>query len=772
MRSARWVQSFVVLSFLVIYFASGFSALLYQVIWQRILAIFSGADVFAATTIVASFMAGLGTGSLYGGFRADRLTLRGQIALFAIAECLTGVAGLLSKWWIYDVLYTRFGFLAASPLLLAVVLFTSLLVPTFLMGTTLPLLAKALTPAVASAGRRIGSIYAFNTLGAACGAFVTGWLLMGRWSFPDILRFGAFMNFAVAAWAIVLGFVWQSQSARVFKEDQEREPDAPPPIISFPAWMLVYALSGFLALSLEVLWFRLLGVMLKSNSLTFPHLLGIYLASLAAGILIGVQLVKFGKQPAKTFLMLQSGITIYAGLSLAVLIFGVQHWPSLDWLRKYFDAYAPLESSTVRAAAENLILGGQSLVAAIRGPHPNFLSLYVLLPVSLVVPPTLLMGMSFPFLQRAVQNSRAWIGRRVGWLQAANIFGATLGAICVGGLFLHRLGTTGTLRLLIALGGTFLILRFRGRWIRAGLAAASVFVVVWSIPSRNVLWGSLHGAPAENVVSAEDASGLSVLKNERADFLATTMVYTNGLGQSWIPYTHVGNVHSLLGILPIMLHDDPKEIAVVGLGSGDTLYNLGGRQETQEIVCIEIVAAEIEALRLLHNRRPYPGLENLFNDPRIRYVFRDGRTYIGSSSKKYDIIEADALRPTSAFAGNLYSYEYFELLRNRLKPGGLVVTWAPTPRIMRTFLKVFPHVLDFDSVLIGSSEPISIDRDRIRMRLEHPFTQTYYRKIDLDVTELAMPFFERPMDRVRVDHASYNLTDLNHDLFPKDEYAR
>src|SRR5262245_60753077 len=174
MRSRLRLESLLVPSFLLIYFASGFSALLYQVIWQRMLAIFSGADVFAATTIVSSFMAGLGTGGVCGGILADRLSLRRQIAFFALAECLTGILGLLSKWWYYDLLYTRFGYLAISPFLLAAVLFVTLLVPTFLMGLTLPLLSKALTPAVNLAGRRIGFVYAMNTMGAACGAFVTG----------------------------------------------------------------------------------------------------------------------------------------------------------------------------------------------------------------------------------------------------------------------------------------------------------------------------------------------------------------------------------------------------------------------------------------------------------------------------------------------------------------------------------------------------------------------------------------------------------------------
>jgi hypothetical protein len=545
-------------------------------------------------------------------------------------------------------------------------------------------------------------------------------------------------------------------------------------------WVLIYSLSGFLALSLEILWFRLLGIMLKSNSLTFPHLLAVYLGSLALGMIAGSQFVRFGKRPAQTFLTLQSAVTIYAGLSVAVLVFGLNRWESLSWLRNYFGGYEPFDLAAARAAVENLISGAVSVLSMIRGPHPNFLSLYVLVPVALIAPPTFIMGMSFPFLQRVVQNNRSWVGRKVGWLQAGNIFGATAGAVLVGTSFLEWLGTTGTLRLLIVLGGTFIILRRIGvsqfgvkvRRTPYWGALAIVPLVIWSVPSRNVLWGALHGSATELVITAEDGSGLSLLKNERPEFHSATYVYTNGLGQSWLPYSHLSDIHSVLGILPIMLHKKPEEIAVIGLGSGDTLFSLGGREETKEITCIEIVRAELQSLRLLQLRSPYSGLESLLGDARIRYVFGDGRTYIGSNSKKYDVIEADALRPTSAFAGNLYSFEYFQLLKNRLKPGGLAVTWSPTERVTKTFLKVFPHVLISYPILIGAAEPIEFDRDAIRLRMDSPFTQAYYAKAGIDVKKIATPYFEQTIEGITPGRSGDEIVDFNSDLFPRDEYAR
>jgi spermidine synthase len=211
---------------------------------------------------------------------------------------------------------------------------------------------------------------------------------------------------------------------------------------------------------------------------------------------------------------------------------------------------------------------------------------------------------------------------------------------------------------------------------------------------------------------------------------------------------------------------------VIGLGSGDTPFSLGGREETTSVTCIEIVKPQEATLRLLQDRRPYGGLESLLNDSRFQFVFTDGRSYIGSRTKTYDVIEADALRPNSAFAGNLYSYEYFLLLKSRLKPGGLAVTWAPTIRVIETFLRVFPHAYTFDGVLIGSADPIPYDPEVIRRRLEHPFTRAYYAKAGIDAKALVLPLLSRRLKDVEINRSHFAMYDINTDLHPKDEYSR
>jgi spermidine synthase len=768
-----FADSAIVFSFLAVYFLSGFAALLYQVVWQRILAIFSGADLFATTTVVASFMAGLGLGSIVAGAIADRVSLRWQVGLFVAAETLTGVFGWFSTWWYYDILYKQFGEIANSPVLLVVILFGSLLVPTFMMGMTLPLLAKAITPAVELAGRRIGSLYAWNTLGAAAGALATAWAILGRYDFQQIARIGAVINFAAA---VVAGVVALSLSrpdtasgpqVSVSRQIPVRAPSG----FSFATWILVYALSGFVALSLEILWFRILGVMLKSNALTFPHLLGIFLLSLAGGIFAGSLVVKFVKRPAALFLSMQAGIVLYAGASIVMLIWGLEHVSWLEWLRTHLAGY---DIVPVTNAPTGILAW-----ITTPGPHRTLLKLYILLPLALIAPPVLMMGMSFPLLQRVVHDSHEFLARRVGWLQGSNILGATIGSVLTGGVFLEVFGTPWTLRLLIAVGGTFLFLAIRVLLktpvtTRAGyIAAAAVLVVLMgAVPRSSQLWATLHGSPEQHVIVSEEGSGLFVLKNADPAFSQTTWVYNNGLGQSWIPYHHVSVIHSRLGILGTLMHPAPEEIVVIGLGSGDTAYSLGGRAETKEITCVEILQSQLGGLRTLHERRPYEGLAFLLGDSRMKYVYGDGRHFLASSSKKYDIIEADALRATSAFAGNLYSLEYFELLKSRLKPGGLALNWAPTHRTLMTFAKVFPHVYNFDSVMVGSNEPIEFDEATIRARLEHPFTKAHYAKAGLKLEEIILPFFARKIEEFRIDPMQFFISDWNTDLFPKDEYSR
>jgi hypothetical protein len=532
------------------------------------------------------------------------------------------------------------------------------------------------------------------------------------------------------------------------------EPDARLP---FPGWIVIYAISGFIALSLEIVWFRLLGVMAKSTAFTFGTLLAIYLTGIAGGAWLGSIFAPRLRRPTFTLLALLSAIGLLGGVLVALLVIGTDRFVLLQ---QYFGSYEPL---VVRAEIDKL-RSGQLPV--------GFLLLYFALPAALLIPPTFLMGFSFPVLQRIVQTDVAHLGRRLGTLMLANIVGSVLGTILTGVVALDVLGTAGTLKALAMASTLFAfvtlgsIARGRARFV-AMATAAVVFALAWrALPDATALWARLHGAAAERIIAGEDATGLSVLRLEPGALQSRTTVFVNGVGQSTIPY---GDIHTALGMLPAFLHPSPRNVAIIGLGSGDTVFGAAGRPEIERITCVEIIAPQIAGLRLLQGQQPYGGLERLLGDPRIQHITGDGRIFLMHSPAVFDIIEADALRPTSAYSGNLYSEEYFTLVRSRLRPGGLAATWLPTPRVHNAFVRVFPYVVSAAGVLVGSSEPISLDRDAIGRRIADPRVREHYERAGINVQELMAQYLATPA-RYMPDFDRRTLSDVNSDLFPRDEY--
>ena len=186
---------------------------------------------------------------------------------------------------------------------------------------------------------------------------------------------------------------------------------------------------------------------------------------------------------------------------------------------------------------------------------------------------------------------------------------------------------------------------------------------------------------------------------------------------------------------------------MIGLGSGDTVYALAGRRELTRITCLEIIRPQLDTLRDWERRTRNPGLRALLSDARIEHVTGDGRTYIMRSGRQFDIIEADALRPTSAFSGNVYSSGYFTLVRSRLAPGGIAVTWVPTGRVLDTFTAVFPHVLSFGDIALGSDTPIQFDAKEIAQRLQDPAVRSHYLRAGIDIDALIAPYLAAPGPR-------------------------
>src|ERR1700736_1242359 len=454
----------------IVFFVSGFAALLYQVIWQRLLVFFSGADVYSVTLIVTTFMAGLGLGNLVGGYVADLLSRRTNLVMFIAAEVAILIFGILSKGFFYDFLYTQHVELGQSNWLLWIVLFCSLLWPTFFMGVSLPLLAKALTRDVWEAAPTIGRLYGINTLGAAIGALVTTWVLLPQLGLEKTLKVGATLNFACACALVlfVISMREQPEASPVATEPRQLEQNPSPPQtaesagFTFGTWLLLYILSGFIALSLEILWLKLLTVMLKCSAFAFGTMLTIYLGGLGLGAIAGTKFVQTSRRPVSVFLALQTLVAVLAGIGTVLL---VSHTAEslIPNLSTYFGVRDPLNVSL----ALNGILTwwqNQAVPPETLTETGRLVLFLVVVPLVLILPATTLMGLSFPYLQKAVQHDIDKIGRRVGALQVANILGCMAGASLTGFTFLNEFGTAGTVKIVIGLASIFAAL-----WLRIAL---------------------------------------------------------------------------------------------------------------------------------------------------------------------------------------------------------------------------------------------------------------------------------------------------------------
>lgn len=721
-----------------VFFVSGASALIYQTAWQRLLGLFGGSDTVAATIVVGAFLLGLGLGSLWGASVADRLSRRAAIRAFAWCEVGIAAFAALSPTLFYDLLFGELIALAGRTDAVTAVSFLALLPPTLLMGLSLPLLARAVAADADGIASEVGLLYGVNTLGAAVGTFLAGWVILGTIGYAATVYLGAALNLLVALGA------WQAQRGVA-----DRPPARPQAIGRDAAagaeargrlrlWCGLVFLSGFLIIALEILWFRLLGVMMQGNAYAFSLILAVFLLGDALGIVAGAALVRHVRDLRRTFLLLQGGMALYALAS--VLALHGAHGMAEGFIT---------EGSTGRYATLPALFGLAGLTAFV------------------VLPPAFLLGMSFPIAQGAVQDDPALVGRRVGIVQLANILGNAAGALVAGLVLLHWLGTAGTLRL-VGIAGALLLVPALWEW-QAGsrrwaeaLTAAAILAGLLALPANERLWSRLHGAAdAETTFVAEDRTGVALFR-PHGDAWG---LYISGHHQSQTPF---GPYQIGLGVLGVAVHPNPKSVLIIGQGTGGTPFGAGAHPTTEHIRVIEIVGPVFDVTRRLGEWSNDPGLTRYFADPRYQRTVGDGRHALFIEDRTYDVIEADAIYPHGSRAGLLYSVEHFRQILSRLNPGGICVQWQPTPNTGRTFRAVFPYVIELSrGMLLGSNAPIPFDAAAVAAKIRGPM-RTYLEQGGVDpeapIADIGEPVrFQLPdEDRPRAR--------LNTDLFPRDEY--
>lgn len=724
---------------------SGFSALVYQVSWQRMIGLFSGSDSVSSAIVVGSFLLGIGAGSLLGGWIADRLANRTAFIIFGFLEFGTAWFALSSKTIYYDVMFEKLIPLSSDYAVIFILVFASLLIPTTLMGMSLPLLSKATTSDITLAPGRIGALYGINTFGAGVGALVAGLYLIGTYGYVDTIKLAAALNIFAGITAFLL------VAARLVSADGGLHAPTVPLAGAEPGktpwlvwrWCFLALASGFISISLEMIWFRCLGLLTHSSPYSFSLALGVFLLGDAAGIILGAKISDRIKDPGRLFVLMQGAVAIYALAALWVVYMAYGDESYFGYL---------YSKTHLRLVAENLSVIG-------------------LLTFFTIFPSAVIMGMSFPVIHKAVQNDRAAVGRRVGLIQVFNIFGNTAGSI-VTGLFIFRVwGTSTAAKITAALACvlllTLILWRKKGGdsrpHIRVTSALAAVtLALVFLFPSSADIWSRFVAGGDAQCSVAEDHTGVTAICRERTHFT----LYNNGKDQGYLPFS---NNHIFNSVFGPIVHPNPEKALIIGVGGGGQAYTLGLNPATQKIRAVEIVRPVYDVLHGFVASGGRMGVDRLLADKRYNFGAGDGRRELFLTSEKYDIIQPDAITAVEAQSGLLYSVEFFTQVRETLDDDGLALQWVPTERAATTFLSVFPYVVRVNSLMIGSKMPIPFSMPDILARIDQPQTRDYLKAGHVDVAVLVETLKSASVKFFTPDSKPI-ISSVNTDLFPKDEF--
>jgi len=682
--------------FYLLFFLSGLCALIYEIAWTRRLTLIFGNTVYSISTVLVAFMGGLALGSrLFGGFIDRR---NDPIRVYAFLEIGIGVSALLLPFAlsalnpVYRVLYNETG---ASNYLMSLVRFLMsagiLIVPTTMMGATLPVLSKFVVRSSDRTGANIGSLYAINTLGAVAGCFLAGFVLLGWIGMTKSEYLAASINIFVGIVAFGMYMTLRDvrpAAEKAAEEGTDSEAHGYSPII-MRSILLVFCLSGMAALAYEVLWSRILVFLLGSSIYSFSMILAVYLLGLTTGSLVFARFVDGLKKPLQVFgwLEILIGIAALTGLVL------FQRLPFMPYM-----------------------LG----VSAGTYLTTNFINT-----IAIVLPPTLLMGAIFPLAVKIYARSLGAIGKQTGTLYAVNTVGAILGSFVAGFVLIPLAGSKNSLLLLVlvsmACGLWLLLLSMKEEgasnynWLAAGL-----FVLpLAGMPFGNELMEELSvkmledrsGLEWEVVAFDEDATAAVAVAEDRT---GTRLLTVNGISMT---YMHAET--QLMAHLPLALVQEPKNLLVVCFGMGTTFVS--GRKAGMDVDFVELCPYVVKAFGYYHEDT------SRLNEPGVGKIIADGRNYLLLSDKTYDAITIDPPPPPySAGTVNLYTKEFYELCKQRLKPGGVTSQWIPMysttedqyKMLLRTFMEVFPHTSVWSPIngmgtyLVGTPERLQLDRDR------------------------------------------------------------
>lgn len=675
----------------ILFLLSGAAGLIYEIVWERLLEIYFGVTLTAITLIVSAYLAGLGLGSLFGGKVASKV--QRVVLVYGLAEIAIAVFGLFSPAIINWIGQRTAG---SSYPLVFLLSFVMLLIPTVLMGMTLPLLTQSLVNRVENSGQVVGWLYGINTLGAALGALLGGYVFIGWLGFDGATRIAVLLNLIAGVGAIVfLGRLNQRSEA---KKDQQPIGRS---ILSFRAIAIAAFLVGFIDLGFEILWFRVLGILNKTTVYNFPSVLFVFLTGLAIGGYILGRKADASTDRVKLFWKLQIGIGIVASLTF-ILFWGMLHLDALQpWIHNWF--VNPQHPSPPFAETENgLVFSRRLLIANL---FEYFLPIFIL-----VMPASILMGGGLPILDRIAITTASISGQRVGEIHLANILGSVSGTLVVNFFFLPWFGTETTLKLLALLGLTFVFLA-PATWKNSGMERfrlpAILIVTLLILPGRGQLYTKFYETATGIRVLVRESSENVLILGYHVEPTSPSTLWIGGIQNSYFPtYGYYERT-----VLTCASASKPKRILIIGLGGANSAYFTTQLPNVETIVIVELIR---ELGPLLDEFAPVA--QRTFSDPRVTLIANDGRRFLyANPQERFDMIFIDPLYSFTSGHNNLYSKEAMELYRSHLNKGGAFCGWFNENHIIpRTAAEAFAYTKHFRDWIVAGNQPLEIDLEYIQ----------------------------------------------------------
>ncbi|MDD5605557.1 MAG: fused MFS/spermidine synthase [Dehalococcoidales bacterium] len=689
---------------------------------MKMLSLIFGTTAISTSIVLASFMGGMAIGSFLAGWFTDKSKL--PLRLYGILEISISAFALLMPILfagiddIYIFIHRNLGAgMGAINIIKIALSFIVLIIPTALMGSTLPVISRFFINHFNHFGKNIGRLYFVNTIGGAIGAILAGFVLIIVLGIRESTWLASGINLLIGITAIIADLKLSKPTKAYSLPQQEENQQIIGSTRQAKLALVAFGIAGFCSIALEVLWTRSLIFILDNTAQAFTTMLAAFLTGIAAGSLVMAHFVDKLKRPFLWLGAIIFGIGISGVVSVPVFInLGADAGISLN----LFQPEAYWQWASIRFFRSFLVM----------------------------LIPTLLMGMTFPLVAKIYSTRPKLVGKTVGSIYAINTIGGVAGSLVAGFILIPFLGVYHST---VAITAAYMMLGILLLGCEPGSGFKMQIKTVLPPTCAFILTSILVLTPGNLVFSSQ------VEKQETDSIIfydegigSTIKVYSNEAGYRYLsidgfPVASTTPRHRdiqlALGHTPLLLSQkDNADVCIIGLGAGGsswaaTCYNIN------KLDVIELVPSVAQASRLLPEIN-----HNLFELPIFNLVFADGRNYLHMTEQRYDVISVDATSPKSAGSGNLYSQEFYRDCRQRLTEDGLMVQWLPFHLLspgeigitVNTFVSVFPNTslwftpLRNYFLLVGSMDRLQIDYEILEQKISQPIIANELRKLNIN----------------------------------------